>query len=157
MLSLFKAGNDKFKDRYSFQVGFDPKKPWTSGYVVIDESDHIMFSDLTNFMKATKHKNLKVICLTATAFDGNEEGNERKALDLLGYKIYHYSKNETDFEPVVHMTVELLTKEQYADFIHKTAKDQPVLIYASGAQAEMMRTIYGVREVAVDTDHKELA
>jgi hypothetical protein len=52
-----------------------------------------MFTDPLAFKKATNHPKCKVICLTATAFDGIEEGNELKVLDLLGYKMYHYSDN----------------------------------------------------------------
>ena len=93
----------------------------TSGYVIIDESDDIMFRDLLAFKKATANKSVKVICLTATAFDGNEEGKERKALDLLGYKIYRYSKKETNLEPTIHKSLDALSKEVYANFINKTA------------------------------------
>ena len=67
------------------------KSDWTkkgsrkAGFLIIDESDAPMFNDLDVFYKNTKAQNLKVICLTATAFDGIEEGNELKAIDLMGY------------------------------------------------------------------------
>ena len=48
-----------------------------------------MFSNLEAFWKKTKEKNVKVICFTATADDGNEFGSERNALNELDYKIYY--------------------------------------------------------------------
>ena len=54
-----------------------------------------MFSNLEAFWKQTTHKNVKVICFTATADDGKEKGSERSALNELGYKIYYNcSQNE---------------------------------------------------------------
>jgi hypothetical protein len=48
-----------------------------------DESDAFMLDDLIKYWKNTKAENLKVICLTATAFDGNEEGIELQAIKLM--------------------------------------------------------------------------
>jgi hypothetical protein len=82
-----------------------------------------MFLNLVDFNKATKNPRCKVICLTATAYDGHEEGNERKALELLGYQIYNYSKVEPNYQPIINKTADLITTEEYIDFVHKTAAD----------------------------------
>ena len=53
MLALFKGDEAKFKNRWSFEVGINASKPFSSGYVIVDESDDIMFRDLVAFKKAT--------------------------------------------------------------------------------------------------------
>ena len=83
-------------------MGVKPDSKWKSGYVFIDELDAVMFEDLKNFYDATKHTNLKVIGLTATAFDGHEQGTECEALEKLGYRIYNNSNDHVDFKPTVH-------------------------------------------------------
>ena len=72
ILDFLEQVGHKWKDRVSFEVGVNPEGRWKSGYVFIDELDAVMFEDLERFYKATKHANLKVIGLTATAFDGHE-------------------------------------------------------------------------------------
>jgi hypothetical protein len=39
--------------------------------VVIDEGDEVILSDISDFYKKTKDENIRVICLTATADDGD--------------------------------------------------------------------------------------
>jgi hypothetical protein len=114
ILKFLEAAGSKYNERVSFEVGIDGSKQWKSGYVFIDELDAVMFEDLENFRKATNHKNLKVVGLTATAFDGQEEGDEKLALELLGYKIYHNSKNMVDFNPTINEHLRLITKDDYA-------------------------------------------
>ena len=50
-----------------------------------------MFDDLELYWKNTKATNLRVIGLTATAFDSNEEGNELKAISAMQYKLFYNS------------------------------------------------------------------
>ena len=142
----------KWGDRVSFEVGVNPENKWNSGYVFIDELDVVMFEDLEKYHKATKHANLKVIGLTATAFDGHEQGSELEALQKLGYQIYHNCSNPVDFKPIVHEHKSLITKQEYADYIHLKAKEQPVLIYATGLQAKELLEICYVEPVTEATD-----
>ena len=59
--------------------------------MIIDESDERMFSDLETFYKKTRADKVIVICLTATPYDGAEDGIQKSAIDALGYKIYKNS------------------------------------------------------------------
>ena len=59
--------------------------------MVIDESDERLFRDPSEFSNKTKAEKIHTICLTATAYDGEDDGLERRVLDLLGYKIYYNS------------------------------------------------------------------
>ena len=70
-------------ERVQYQVGIDRDGSRRQGVLICDESDAVMFDDLELYHKNTKASNLKVICLTATAFDGNEEGNELRAIELM--------------------------------------------------------------------------
>ena len=45
--------------------------------VIIDEFDALAFNDVKSFWNKTKSNYLQVICLTATADDGDPEGVER--------------------------------------------------------------------------------
>ena len=148
---LEKVGH-KWDDRVSFEVGVNPDNKWQSGYVFIDELDAVMFENLEKYHKATKHANLKVVGLTATAFDGHEQGSEIDALQKLGYQIYHNSNDQVDFKPTVHMTKAFANKEEYADFIHLKAKEQPVLIYATGMQAKELLEIPYIQQVTEKTE-----
>ncbi len=57
--------------------------------LIFDEGDELIFNDLKAFYNKTKKKNAFVICLTATADDGNDKGVERVALEKLEYAIYY--------------------------------------------------------------------
>ena len=72
MLDFLANVGHKWEERVSFEVGVNASSKWNSGYVFIDELDAVMFEDLEKFYKATRNANLKVIGLTATAFDGRE-------------------------------------------------------------------------------------
>ena len=61
-----------------------------------------MFRDLKAFYNGTKSDKVHVICLTATAYDGTEEGLQRKVISELGYKVYKNSDKSEDFDPVIH-------------------------------------------------------
>ena len=61
------------------------------GVLLLDEIDAPMFDDLELYWKNTKAANLRVIGLTATAFDCNEEGNELKAISAMQYKLFYNS------------------------------------------------------------------
>lgn len=69
-------------------MGIGSAKNLAKTIVIIDESDAVMFKNLLAFHKATSDQNIFVIGLTATAYDGKEEGLELSALKTLGYKVY---------------------------------------------------------------------
>ena len=58
------------------------------------------------------------ICLTATAYDGSEEGLEKHALDAMGYKVYYNSIKKEDYDPVVHKRIEFGTLEKIRTYIN---------------------------------------
>ena len=81
---------------------------------IIDESDAIMFKNLTSFYKATNKPNVDVIGLTATAYDGKEGGLEPQALETLGYKVYRtVDEDEIDEPEIKENDVELNTVGDY--------------------------------------------
>ena len=77
---------------------------------MIDEGDEVILSDIPDFYKKTKDDNIKVICLTATADDGDKEGVECKAFKQLGFEIYKTTK-ETDKPPNIQAKLDLSTLE----------------------------------------------
>jgi len=79
----------KADSRVHYQITTKIATNTKNGVMIIDESDEIMFKDLDVFYANTNYKNLKKICLTATAYDGTEEGIELKTLTALQYKIYY--------------------------------------------------------------------
>lgn len=64
-----------------------------------------MLDDLKEYHANTKAQNLRVICLTATAFDGNEEGIELKAIELMSHKLYYNSDKADIMMPQVNETM----------------------------------------------------
>ena len=90
-----------------------------------------MFSNLTAFYKYTKAEKLKVICLSATSFDGIEHGSESKAINMLGYKRFSLSAEPINMNPPIHERISLGSYHKYAALIDEKKKVQPVLIYAS--------------------------
>ena len=70
--------------------------------MIIDEADEHMFRDLKAFYNGTKSDKVHVICLTATAYDGNDDGLQRKVISELGYWVYRNSDKKEDFEPTIH-------------------------------------------------------
>ena len=69
--------------------------------MIIDESDERMFKDLETFYKKTRTDKVFVICLTATPYDGAENGIQKTAINELGYKIYKNSDKEEDYSPKI--------------------------------------------------------
>ena len=157
ILKYLEGMGNKYEDRVSFEVGVKQAKNWKTGYVFIDEIDAVMFEDLEQFYKATKYKDLKVIGLTATAFAGHEEGSEREALNLLGYKLYRNSDIPDSLKPEINDWVSLILREEWDEYLFKKADLQPILIYATGFTAETVRAIRYVQEVTEKTDHEKLA
>ena len=80
--------------------------------MIIDESDERMFRDLTEFNAKTKSEKVHTICLTATPYDGEDGGLEKRVLDELGYKIYYNSIKQEDFTPTVHKSYEIGTYDE---------------------------------------------
>lgn len=70
--------------------------------MLIDESDERMFRDLPDFYKNTKHEKHIVICLTATPYEGEEDGSQMNVLRELKYKIYKNSDQKEDYDPTIH-------------------------------------------------------
>ena len=81
------AADSKAINRLHHVVGIDQVPKKKGSIVIVDESDAIMLSDPINFYKQTKHKDTRVICLTATPDDGYTDGNEHKLIRLMGYKV----------------------------------------------------------------------
>ena len=104
--------------------------------MIIDESDERIFSDLDEFYKKTRSEKVFTICLTATAYEGEEEGLEKSVLDALGYKIYKNSNKKEDFDPVIHETGDLGSLSDYRTMILKESEKCGVLIYANGKEYE---------------------
>ena len=98
--------------------------------MIIDEIDDPMFSDIVSYYNHTKAANLTVIGLTATAFDGNEEGNEVLAIEKMKYKVYYNTEKNLDTSPEVNETMHIGTKDAYEKIIRAKCKTQPILIYA---------------------------
>lgn len=100
--------------------------------LIIDESDERMFKDLEAFYKATKSEKVITICLTATAYEGGNDGLQRTALEELGYKVYYNTTKKEDYEPVIHQTRELGSLEARRALIIEASQKCGVLIYATG-------------------------
>jgi hypothetical protein len=86
-----REANMRPDDRVHYQVGIDREGNRKGGVLLLDEIDAPMFDDLELYWKNTKAANLRVIGLTATAFDCNEEGNELKAISAMQYKLFYNS------------------------------------------------------------------
>ena len=71
------------------------------------------------------------ICLTATAYEGADDGLERRVLDEMGYKIYNNSNKNEDFNPVIHESREIGNLESYRSLIQKESEKCGVLVYAT--------------------------
>jgi hypothetical protein len=102
--------------------------------MIIDESDERMFKDLESFYAGTKSDKVFTICLTATAYDGKDDGLHKKALNELGYQVYTYSDKPEDFNPIVHEAFEIGSLEKYRTIILKESEKCGVLIYATGTE-----------------------
>ena len=85
--------------------------------LIIDESDERMFRDLDAFYKETKSKNVIVICLTATAYDGTEDGLEQAVINAMDYKIYSNSDKEKNSDPVIHESKAIGSFDEYRRLI----------------------------------------
>lgn len=71
-LQMFCDGSQrKWSGRVHYQTDLKRRKNSTKKAVmIVDESDEIMFRDLLEFYKSTKHERIMTICLTATAYEG---------------------------------------------------------------------------------------
>ena len=106
--------------------------------MIIDESDERMFRDLESFYAGTKSEKVFTICLTATAYDGSDEGLHKNALNELGYEVYTNSDKKEDFEPVVHESFFIGELEKYRTIILNESEKCGVLIYATGNEYECL-------------------
>ena len=125
--------------------------------MIIDEIDAPMFSNLEFFYKSTKGTNLRVIGLTASPFDGVEEGTECRAISLMQYQVYYYAEGSKQMmKPMVNETYAIKTQEEYRKLIEEKKKTQPVLIYANQPLFASLAEIEGVETVTKDTNKDEL-
>ena len=124
--------------------------------MIIDEIDDAMFNDIVDYHNQTKAANLKVIGLTATAFDGNEEGNEVKAIDLMKYKLYYNTEKDSEITPIINETKHIETAYEYDKIIKVKSQIQPVLIYANGALWSALGELKEVEVVTKDTPNERL-
>ena len=92
----------KWKERVRYVTDLPRTAPKKDTYYIIDESDERMFGDCLQFYKSIKSEKIRTICLTATAYDGDEECVERECLKALDFKIYANSKKKEDFVPTIH-------------------------------------------------------
>ena len=100
--------------------------------MIIDEADEHMFRDLKAFYNGTKSDKVHVICLTATAYDGNDDGLQRKVIRELGYKVYRNSDKNEYFDPVIHERVLIDDLGKYRTLILSQSELCGVLVYATG-------------------------
>ena len=87
--------------------------------MIIDEADAHMFRYLKAFYNGTKSEKVHVICLTATAYDGNDDGLQRKVISELGYKVYRNSDKREDFEPIINERILIDDFGKYRSLILK--------------------------------------
>jgi hypothetical protein len=66
-----KATSPKLMKRLHYQSSLKGILKTKQCVVVIDEGDEVILSDIPDFYKRTKDENIRVICLTATADDGD--------------------------------------------------------------------------------------
>ena len=69
------------------------------------------------FYKSILQETVFVICLTATAFEGEEEGLQFQVLKELGCLVYYNSKNNEDKLPEIHATYKIGSLEKYRTLI----------------------------------------
>jgi hypothetical protein len=74
--SFLEASNKKERMRLMHICKIGDIKTTTPCTIIVDESDDVIFEDLTAFYKQTKQPKRKIICLTASPDDG-KEGYER--------------------------------------------------------------------------------
>ena len=89
--AFLEASNKKLLKRLHYQSDlkkFPTLKSKKKCIVVIDEGDEVILKDIKDFYAKTKGENIRVICLTATADDGDKEGVESQAFTRLGFKTY---------------------------------------------------------------------
>ena len=75
--AFHKAHRPKETQRLKYSTDFNGIKANKKTTVIVDEFDALAFKDVKSFWNKTKHPNLQIICLTATADDGDPEGIER--------------------------------------------------------------------------------
>ena len=98
--TLCENANHKYNQRVFYQTDLARKSGSSKkSLMIIDESHAKMYGDLMNFYKSTKHEKVLTICLTATPFEGKDDGIHMAALQELGYKVYKNSDKQEDYEP----------------------------------------------------------
>lgn len=117
LLQYMKARGIDTDKRLKYLVGIKNLGKPKQGVVIFDESDDIMFDDMEEYYAQTQWKNLKVVCLTATAYDGEEFGSELKALNLLDYKTYSSEPAEAFEMPQINESMSIKTVDKYKDLI----------------------------------------
>jgi hypothetical protein len=122
--------------------------------MIIDESHARMFKDLHGFYKATKTDKVMTICLTATPFEGDNDGLQMSALKEIGYKVYKNSNREEDYNPQINKNVELGTIDKFRSFILAESEKCGVLVYANGNEFECLKLEDNIHEVTEKMDHR---
>ena len=133
------ASKWNYSDRVKYQTDLSRKQSKRHAIMIIDESDERMFRDLGTFYKKTKADKVFVICLTATPYEGDDDGIQKSAIDALGYKIYKNSDKEEDYNPKITKQVELGTIDRFRTFILHESDKCGVLVYANGREYEQLK------------------
>ena len=115
-----------------------------------------MLHDLKGFYDKTKHRNVSVICLTATVDDGAEKGVEKEALQVLQYKIYTNSKATSLQPPRIHANHNFREIATIKKHIEEQALKRGVLVYATGDTFKQVKALEGVTAVTKQTPDNDL-
>ena len=78
------------------------------------------------------HESVSIICLTATAYAGVEQGLEKSIIDQMSQSIYYNSSEKADFIPRIHEEDDFGSFDDYCKMISEERKKCGVLVYATG-------------------------
>lgn len=118
---------NKLKERVKYHVGLDfVKEP--GALLIYDESDAMLFNNPGQFNTFTGSN--PCICLTATP--GGKDGDlEEEVIKYLGLKVVKDQDHESRLQ-----ADKLIT--EVSDFLERTLPLQPVLVYCTEAEAEVL-------------------
>ena len=102
------------------------------------------------------HESVSTICLTATAYDGVEQGLEKSIIDQMGQSIYYNSSEKADFIPKIHEEDDFGSFDDYCKMISEERKKCGVLVYATGELYDKLIVENIGEAVKADTNYKLL-
>jgi len=131
LFEIFKeADKSAYAKRLKYKVQLKKITGAAKTIIIADECDAVMFKNLLSFNQVTKEENIFVIGLTATAYDGVENGGEAEAIKRLGYKVYRTCKDDKAVDPIINETVNLSTTKKFVEKIREQMFLRPVLVLA---------------------------